>query len=67
MIRAAISESRLDVDLINEVYMGCVLQAGVGMAPARQAALAAEIPISVPCTTVNKNVWFWHESCDVGI
>lgn len=53
-IRAAISESRLDVDLINEVYMGCVLQAGVGMAPARQAALAAEIPISVPCTTVNK-------------
>jgi len=53
-IRAAISESKLDVDLINEVYMGCVLQAGVGMAPARQAALAAEIPISVPCTTVNK-------------
>ena len=53
-IRAAISESRLDVYLINEVYMGCVLQAGVGMAPARQAALAAEIPISVPCTTVNK-------------
>ena len=34
--------------------MDCVLQAGVGMAPARQAALAAEIPISVPCTTVNK-------------
>ena len=53
-IRAAISESRLDVDLIDEVYMGCVLQAGLGMAPARQAALAAGIPVSVPCTTVNK-------------
>ncbi len=53
-IRAAISDSRLDVNLIDEVYMGCVLQAGVGMAPARQAALAAGIPVSVPCTTVNK-------------
>ena len=53
-IRAAVAESMLDADQIDEVYMGCVLQAGVGMAPARQAALAAEIPVSVPCTTVNK-------------
>ena len=53
-IRAAISEIELDENLIDEVYMGCVLQAGLGMAPARQAALNAGIPNSVPCTTVNK-------------
>lgn len=39
---------------ISEVYMGCVLPAGLGQAPARQAALAAGISPSVPCTTVNK-------------
>ena len=53
-IRAAISEIELDENLIDEVYIGCVLQAGLGMAPARQAALNAGIPNSVPCTTVNK-------------
>ena len=53
-IRAAIFDSKLDVNQIDEVYMGCVLQAGIGMAPARQAAMSAGIPLSVPCTTVNK-------------
>ena len=53
-IRAAIFDSKLDVNQIDEVYMGCVLQAGIGMAPARQAAMSAGIPQSVPCTTVNK-------------
>jgi len=40
--------------LVDEVYMGNALQAGVGQAPARQAALAAGLPNSVPCTTINK-------------
>lgn len=40
--------------LIDEVFMGCVLTAGVGQAPARQAALMAKIPVSVSCTTINK-------------
>lgn len=53
-IRAAITDTKLDVNQIDEVYMGCVLQAGVGMAPARQASMSAGIPQSVPCTTVNK-------------
>ena len=39
---------------VNEVYMGNVLQAGQGQAPARQAALGAGLPISTPCTTINK-------------
>jgi len=40
--------------LIDEVYMGCVLTAGLGQAPARQASLAAGIPNHVPCTTISK-------------
>ena len=43
------------IDLqVNEVYMGNVLQAGQGQAPARQAALGAGLPVTTPCTTVNK-------------
>ena len=41
-------------DKVNEVFMGQVLSAGVGQAPARQAALGAGLPESIPCTTVNK-------------
>src|SRR5262249_37912832 len=44
----------IPADSVGEVYMGCVLPAGVGQAPARQAALGAGLPPSVPCTTVNK-------------
>ena len=43
-----------EVEKLNEVYMGCVLTAGVGQAPARQAALKAGLSQSVPCTTVGK-------------
>src|SRR5262245_24043539 len=39
---------------VDEVFMGCVLPAGVGQAPARQAALAAGLPNTTPCITVNK-------------
>ena len=53
-IKAAVDKSGLSPDDPNEVLMGQVLQGGVGQAPARQAALGAGLPNSVPCTTVNK-------------
>ena len=53
-IRAALERSGVAPDQIDEVFMGNVVQAGVGQAPARQAALGAGLPQSVPCTTVNK-------------
>src|ERR687892_69374 len=54
VIRAVVQDSGSDPTLIDEVLMGCVLPAGLGQAPARQAALQAGIPKSVPATTVNK-------------
>ena len=53
-IRAAVSASGLNPDQVSEVFMGCVLPAGVGQAPARQAALGAGLSDGTPCTTVNK-------------
>lgn len=53
-IQGALQKAQLDASLIDEVFMGNVLQAGVGQAPARQAALAAGLGKNVPCTTVNK-------------
>lgn len=53
-IRAAISDAGIDAGDIDETLMGCVLPAGLGQAPARQAALGAGVPVGIPCTTVNK-------------
>ncbi len=53
-IRAAVERAGLKPEQIEEVIMGCVLPAGQGQAPARQAALGAGLPLSVGCTTVNK-------------
>src|SRR5271167_4772023 len=53
-IKAALSDSGLDASQVDEVIMGCVLSAGIGQAPARQAAVAAGLPSSAPATTVNK-------------
>ena len=53
-IRETVKRSGIDPQLIDELIMGCVLPAGLGQAPARQAALNAELPLSVGCTTVNK-------------
>lgn len=53
-IKGAMDKINLDPTLVQEVFMGNVLQAGEGQAPARQAALGAGIPNTVPCTTVNK-------------
>jgi len=53
-IKGALNKINLNASLIDEVFMGNVVQAGVGQAPARQAALYAGLPNSVACTTVNK-------------
>ena len=53
-IQGALNQSGVDAKLIDEVFMGCVLQAGLGQAPARQAAKFAGLSDDVPCTTVNK-------------
>jgi acetyl-CoA C-acetyltransferase len=53
-IRAALADSGLAAADVDEVIMGCVLSAGLGQAPARQAALGGGIPTSAPTTTVNK-------------
>jgi acetyl-CoA C-acetyltransferase len=52
--QAALKDSGLAADAIEETILGCVLMAGIGQAPARQAALAAGVPPHVPATTVNK-------------
>lgn len=53
-IKGAIEKAGIESNVIDEVFMGNVLSANLGQAPARQAALFAGIPNSVPCTTVNK-------------
>ncbi len=53
-IKGALNKINLDPNLIDEVFMGNVVSAGLGQAPARQAAIFAGIPNTVPCTTINK-------------
>lgn len=53
-ISAAIEDSHIEPTQVDSVHMGCVLPAGQGQAPARQASLKAGLPLSVPCNTVNK-------------
>ncbi|HVL37502.1 MAG TPA: acetyl-CoA C-acetyltransferase [Burkholderiales bacterium] len=53
-IRAAVERAKLKPEAVQEVIMGCVLPAGQGQAPARQAALGAGLPLAAGCTTVNK-------------
>ncbi len=53
-IAEALKRVQISGDRVDEVYMGCVLSAGLGQAPARQAALGAGLPVSVRATTVNK-------------
>ena len=53
-IRAAVERAKIRADEVQEVIMGCVLPAGQGQAPARQASLGAGLPLSAGCTTVNK-------------
>ena len=53
-IRAAVEQARVDGAEIEDAHIGCVLPAGQGQAPGRQAVLKAGLPLGVPCTTVNK-------------
>ncbi|HYO52100.1 acetyl-CoA C-acetyltransferase [Archangium sp.] len=53
-IKAAVERAGIRPEQVDEVFMGCVLQAGLGQAPARQAAIYAGLPHSVPASTVNK-------------
>jgi len=54
VIKNAIERAGISNDLIDEIYMGNVLSANIGQAPARQAALFADLPNTIPCTTINK-------------
>ena len=65
-IRATITDAGIDAADIDQVLMGCVLPAGLGQAPARQASLGAGIPEGVPCTTVNKMCGSGMESIILG-
>jgi acetyl-CoA C-acetyltransferase len=53
-IAGAITQAGIAPDQVDELIMGCVLPAGLGQAPARQAAIGAGVPTSTPCTTINK-------------
>jgi len=53
-IKGAIDKAGIPASVVDEVFMGCVLQAGLGQAPARQAAIHAGLGDNVPCTTINK-------------
>lgn len=53
-INGALERAGIKKNAVDEVFMGCVLQAGLGQSPAKQAALGAGIPAEVPCTAVNK-------------
>jgi len=52
-IRAALERAHVAPDDVDEVILGCVLQAGLGQNAARQAALGAGLPVEVPATTIN--------------
>jgi acetyl-CoA C-acetyltransferase len=53
-VRAAVERSGVSADVIEQIFMGCVLPAGLGQAPARQAAIGAGLPLQVEATTINK-------------
>ena len=53
-VKAAVERAGINGEAVERIYMGCVLSAGLGQAPARQAALGAGLPLSVEATTVNK-------------
>ena len=64
-IKGALSKAGVDAGEVDEVFMGNVLQAGVGQAPARQASMYAGISEEVPCTTSKQGLRQWDESRDV--
>ena len=72
-IKAALERANVAAEVVDETIMGCVLAAGVGQAPARQASVGAGIPLAAGCTTVNKMcgsgmkaVMFAHDAIKAG-
>jgi len=72
-IKAAVERSGVEPEQVEEVIMGCVLPAALGQAPARQASLGADLPLSTGCTTINKvcgsgmkSVMLAHDLLSVG-
>lgn len=72
-IKAALERAQVPVDTVDETIMGCVLAAGIGQAPARQASIGAGIPTATGCTTINKMcgsgmkaVMFAHDAIKAG-
>ncbi len=65
--KACLKDCGLPADEISEVLIGCVLSAGLGQAPARQAALATGVPDSVPTTTINKLCGSGMKSVHIGM
>ena len=72
-IRGALAQAAIGPEVVDELMFGCVLPAGMGQAPARQAALGAGLPKSTVCTTVNKvggsgmrAVMSWHDTLVLG-
>ena len=53
VIKEALNRAGVKPEQVDEVYMGCVIQAGLGQNPARQSAINAGIPVEVPATTIN--------------
>ncbi|HEX6866801.1 MAG TPA: acetyl-CoA C-acetyltransferase, partial [Caulobacteraceae bacterium] len=53
-VKAALERAKVDGEAVEQIFMGCVLPAGLGQAPARQAGLGAGLPLSAQATTVNK-------------
>jgi acetyl-CoA C-acetyltransferase len=54
VVKAAVARAGVSAEAVEKIFMGCVLPAGLGQAPARQAALGAGLPKTVEATTVNK-------------
>jgi acetyl-CoA C-acetyltransferase len=66
-IKEAVKRANVKPEAVSEVIMGCVLQGGIGQAPARQASIGAGIPESVPCMTINKVCGSGLKSAMLGI
>ena len=61
VIKEALNRANVAPEQVDHVYMGCVIQAGLGQNVARQAALKAGLPIETPAVTCQRGVWLWSE------
>ena len=66
VIKEALKRAGVAPEQVDHVYMGCVIQAGLGQNVARQAALKAGLPIETPAVYSKRCMWFWSELCKHG-